>query len=100
MGSSETLDFSKLTHLAVSGTAEPGKVQPAFQTVITGSGFTGATEVGFGPVNTTDFTVVNDSTVTALVPAESGRHPQRGGDRSRRNERGGGWRPLHLPGDR
>ncbi len=37
---------------------------------ITGSGFTGATEVGFGPVNTTDFTVVNDSTITVVVPAE------------------------------
>ena len=38
---------------------------------IYGSGFTGATKVGFGPANSTHFTVVNDTTITALVPAQA-----------------------------
>jgi hypothetical protein len=38
---------------------------------ITGSGFTGATKVFFGPVAATSFTVVSGSQVTAVSPAQA-----------------------------
>src|SRR5690554_5157299 len=39
---------------------------------ITGSGFTGTTEVKFGTVDATSFTIVDDNTITAEVPAGIG----------------------------
>ena len=39
---------------------------------ITGSGFTGATKVKFGTVKASSYTVVNDSEITAKVPAGTG----------------------------
>src|SRR5690554_4590684 len=39
---------------------------------ITGSGFTGATDVKFGTVDATSFTIVDDNTITAEVPAGIG----------------------------
>ncbi len=38
---------------------------------ITGTGFTGATQVAFGPVAATRFTVVSDTQITAVAPAQS-----------------------------
>ena len=35
---------------------------------LTGTGFTGATEVKFGSVNATSFTVNSDTSITAIVP--------------------------------
>ena len=39
---------------------------------ITGSGFTGATDVGFGPTNAADMTVDSDTQITATSPAGTG----------------------------
>src|SRR5690554_1752212 len=39
---------------------------------ITGSGFTGTTDVKFGTVDATSFTIVDDNTITAEVPAGIG----------------------------
>jgi hypothetical protein len=41
---------------------------------ITGSGFTGATRVAFGGVVATSFSVVSDTQITAVSPAQSGAH--------------------------
>ena len=41
------------------------------EVTITGTGFTEVTGVDFGTVAATSFTVVNDTTITAVVPAGS-----------------------------
>jgi len=38
---------------------------------ITGTGFTGATKVAFGPVAATGFTVVSDTKIIAVAPAQA-----------------------------
>jgi len=38
---------------------------------VTGTGFTGATKVAFGPVPATSFTVVSDTEITAVAPAQA-----------------------------
>jgi hypothetical protein len=54
----------------------PSSGPPAGGTVvtITGSGFTGATRVGFGGLAAASFTVVSGTQITAVSPAQSGAH--------------------------
>jgi hypothetical protein len=51
-----------------------GPTAGATSVTITGSGFSGATRVGFGAVAATSFTVVSDTKITAVSPAQSGAH--------------------------
>ena len=48
-----------------------GSVDGGDTVVITGSGFTGATDVGFGATNATSISVDNDNQITAVSPAGS-----------------------------
>ncbi|WP_285597436.1 IPT/TIG domain-containing protein [Kineosporia sp. NBRC 101731] len=55
---------------AVSGISpDTGSVQGGVTVTITGSGFTGTTDVTFGATSATSFTVVNDSTITVVTPS-------------------------------
>jgi hypothetical protein len=47
----------------------PPSAFPGNLVTLTGAGFTGATAVNFGATPATGFTVVNDATITATVPA-------------------------------
>ena len=53
-------------HLPTSGPSKGGTT-----VTITGSGFTGATKVAFGTTAGKSFTVVDDTTITAIAPAEA-----------------------------
>ncbi|WP_345718612.1 IPT/TIG domain-containing protein [Kineosporia mesophila] len=75
---------------AVSGISPgTGSVQGGVTVTITGSGFTGATAVTFGTTGATSFTVVNDTTVTAVTPSVA-----QAGDRSVRVVAPGGTSPV------
>jgi hypothetical protein len=52
-------------------TATPTSVTAGGQVVISGSGFTGASNVKFGAVNASSFIVVSDTTIVAIMPAGS-----------------------------
>jgi IPT/TIG domain/Cysteine-rich secretory protein family len=58
--------FNISTVTPAAGTAAGGAA-----ITISGSGFTGATSVKFGTAPATSFTVVNDSTITAVSPAHA-----------------------------
>lgn len=51
--------------------AAPSDAAAGATVTINGSGFTGATQVQFGSSNATSFSVVNDSQITAVMPAGS-----------------------------
>ena len=72
-GSTVPLDFA-FTPVTVVTTIDPGSGPEAGGTAvtITGSCFTGATDVLFGGVSATSFVVVNDTTITAVAPAGVG----------------------------
>ncbi len=57
--------------IAFVGSA-PGPVKAGAAVTITGTGFTGATAVSFGPNPAAAFTVNNDSSITAIAPSGSG----------------------------
>ena len=46
----------------------PGTGSQGSQVTITGSGFTGATAVRFGTINAVSYTIVSDTSITAVVP--------------------------------
>jgi hypothetical protein len=48
-----------------------GAIAGGTSVTITGTGFTGATRVAFGTAAATDFTVVSDSEITAISPAQA-----------------------------
>jgi hypothetical protein len=48
-----------------------GSTDGAITVTITGTNFTGATDVSFGGTPATSFVVVNDTTITAVVPAHA-----------------------------
>jgi hypothetical protein len=54
----------------------PSSGSPAGGTSVTvsGTGFTGATRVGFGGLAASNYTVVSDSQITAVSPAQTGAH--------------------------
>ncbi len=54
-----------------SVTPNTGPLTGGNTVTITGTGFTGATSVTFGGVAATSFTVVNDTTITSVVPSGS-----------------------------
>ncbi len=57
--------------LVTSVTPSTGPPTGGNTVTITGTGFTGATSVTFGGVAATSFTVVNDTTITSVVPSGS-----------------------------
>jgi hypothetical protein len=62
----------KLTKPAVAGVSPTSGTTAGGTTVtITGSGFTGATKVVFGVVAATSYTVVSDTEITAVSPAQA-----------------------------
>jgi len=67
----QTVAVSAPTPVVTVLSASSGPVAGGNTITITGTGFTGATKVGFGPKNSTEFTVVNDTTITALVPPQA-----------------------------
>ncbi|HEV2360416.1 MAG TPA: IPT/TIG domain-containing protein, partial [Acidimicrobiales bacterium] len=48
-----------------------GNVSGGYSVTLTGTNLTGATVVKFGPTKATSFTVVNDTTIDAVAPAEA-----------------------------
>lgn len=50
----------------------PNFLNPGQSTVISGSGFTGASEVAFGGVSAASFTVNSDTQITAVIPQGTG----------------------------
>lgn len=50
----------------------PNFLTPGQSTVISGSGFTGASEVAFGGVSAASFTVNSDAQITAVIPQGTG----------------------------
>jgi hypothetical protein len=57
-----------ITHISPSSGPHTGGTT----VTITGQGFTGATQVTFGPLAGTSLTVVNSTTITVVSPAETG----------------------------
>lgn len=73
-GDSNTLDFVAVQRPPVPAVATitPSAVPTAGgAVVVTGTGFTGATSVKFAGTNATSFTVVDDSTINAVVPVHA-----------------------------
>ena len=76
-GSNSTL---KIGYITVTGSISPtvtsvnpnnGPISGGNSVTLTGTGFTGATLVTFGPTPATNVTVINDTTITATNPAEA-----------------------------
>jgi hypothetical protein len=65
--------FTYLVPAITSLSPNTGPTSGGTTVTITGTHFTGATEVVFGTVAGTDLTVVNDTTITVVSPAESAR---------------------------
>jgi hypothetical protein len=65
-------EFRALRPVPVSTAVTPtsGPTTGGTTVTITGSGFTGATKVAFGAALATSFTVVSDTEITAVTPAE------------------------------
>jgi hypothetical protein len=74
-GTSTTSSADKFTYPgapAVTGVSPgSGSSGGGSSVTITGSGFTDASAVSFGSVDTTDFTVNSDTSITAVVPAQA-----------------------------
>ncbi|TMF20203.1 MAG: hypothetical protein E6I36_10885 [Chloroflexi bacterium] len=71
-GTAYSWSFTVGPFFSISGLQPRGGL-PAGGTAVTisGSGFTGATTVNFGTTAATSFTVVNDTTITAVSPAHA-----------------------------
>jgi hypothetical protein len=68
--------FTFTSPVTVTGVAPAlGPLAGGTVVTITGSGFTGATSVSFGSVAITSFSIVNDSTITAVAPAAASAGP-------------------------
>jgi hypothetical protein len=70
-GDSAPLDYTYLADASVIEALDPieGPEIGGTPVTITGSGFTGATAVGFDGLEGTDFEVVDDTTITVVTPA-------------------------------
>jgi uncharacterized protein YkwD len=67
-----TWSFTVAPFLAVSGVVpDAGTAAGGTAVTISGAGFTGASSVKFGTTAATTFTVVNDTTITAVSPAHA-----------------------------
>ena len=64
-------NFSPTAPAVANVSPAAGSVGGGVEAVITGAGFTGATAVAFGATAATTFTVVSDTLITAVAPAET-----------------------------
>ena len=72
-GGGAASEFRALRPVPVTTAVTPtsGPTTGGTTVTITGTGFSGATKVAFGPVLATSFTVVSDTEITAVTPAEA-----------------------------
>ena len=73
-GGGAASEFKALRPVPVTSAVTPtsGPTTGGTTVTITGTGFTGATKVAFGGVLATSFTLVSDTEITAVTPAEAG----------------------------
>jgi len=73
-GTSATGQADQLTYIPVPAVTIvlPQFLDPGASTIVTGSGFSGASAVHFGEIPADRFTVISDSAISALIPKGSG----------------------------
>jgi hypothetical protein len=69
-GPPDTFTYIASTPSVASVSPQSGPVSGGTTVTITGTGFTGTTKVAFGPVAAGSFTLVSDSEITAVTPAQ------------------------------
>lgn len=69
VSAADQFTYGASTAVPVIGAISPGSGSPGTIVTISGSGFTGATSVGFGAIGSPNITVNSDTQITAISPA-------------------------------